>query len=398
MLEKIVIFSDLNLSNRYTRYNLQIYEILRQKSQLPVYLYGSNQPGLHKLIGSHLFISDKISQIKDSLIVLLGYHRSLTNLDPSNEVMYFLEKPFNSTNSLLLPVLNKILTYDAHTAHKISVQVQASGFQTPVIKLYPWFNADNYQIYYRYGNMVGYHEIDDYYLRLFPAAQRINDFRGLYIYAALSKLSSVKDVIAAMLSGIPVIALDEPPFNELITHGYNGYLVRTENDIQTVMNHLKQNRLQIINSARNHLEKLFDPILYYSKFSQVIQGNFYNYNNFKIELSERKWIVRNQILSAGQIEFYPQSFSKSFKTVDLQDFMDIIEYFSKNLFTEVYVFGCEFNEYDLSEIKQISRMINRMGDRARKLHFCLDEVPSQFNKIFEKLSLISVSEGLKQVK
>lgn len=399
MLEKIIVFSDLDLTNRFNRYNLQIYRLLNQRSQLPVYIYGSNHQGLHRVVGSHRFINEKISEIKNSLIILLGYSQTFVDLDQSNQVLYFLEKPFNTKNRLILPRIDKILTYDYCTAYKIAAQVQANGFQTPVAKILPWFSPDNYQ--YNLGflkSKVGYHEIEDYYTSAFNNLTQVTDYRDLWAYAALSKTSSIKDVIASMLSGVPVIAIDEPPFNELIHHGFNGCLVRDLDNIQTVLNFLEKHRFQIVSAANDFLIKIFEPSTYYSRFLQVVNGDFYNLNNFKAKLNEQKWIVRGQILHSGSIEFYPQHFNSGFKIADLQDFMDIIEYFSRQLFTEVYIFGCEFNEYEQQELKLIRRLINRLGDRAKKLFFCLDDVPSRFDKFFDKLGLLSVSEGLKQVK
>lgn len=302
----------------------------------------------------------------------------------------------------MIPALDRIITHDYHTAYQISTQVQKAGFHTPVARLLPWLDPNSYEFTMPNGEVLGYYyEVDGDYIGALTNYRtiRTKEMKNLYAYLCLSQYASIKEALAAMLSGVPVIALDQPPFNELIINGYNGYLIRTMDDIVNVLKFLSRDRPRVANNAQALANAALTPYQYCQQFNSILDGNFYNANTIRIENLRKKWIIPSQVLDTGKVTIIPKRYNETFEIADAQDFYDIIDFFSVQIFSEVYVFGCEFGEYNGEQMIRLDLMINRMGDRARKLYFCMEgEIPSKFNKFFDRLGLISSLEGLKQVR
>jgi len=117
------------------------------------------------------------------------------------------------------------------------------------------------------------------------------------------------------------------------------------------------------------------------------------------ETTKRKWLVRERSFTDKGVEYFPENYRKDLLLIDLNSVEEVIGYFLNQEFSDVYVFGCYLEETpDLQELVNLQRNIIKMGARARRIHFCRDEpIPMAWEKVFARLSVIPIVEGLKQI-
>jgi len=267
-----------------------------------------------------------------------------------------------------------------------------------VISLPPWTDCSNY-IETNSKRTVLYLSDQNWFHKAFTGQTKKRDyFLGCSAYAYATP-DNLYGSIQFLTSGRPVIVANNPIFSEVVINGFNGYIVSDIDEAAQAYNQLKKpsirNKLsyqarelsKAILDHKKYLDKLLKATKLKTKF--LLSGKNYQ---------ERSWIILERYFESGNIKYYPE-YHKSFQKAEVYDFIDIIKFFSTQLFREVYVFGIKFPKYNAAEMQKLRILINRLGNRARKIHFCLDEkIPDDWKNIFTKLSLISVQEGLKQVK
>lgn len=340
-------------------------------------------------------LNPKIKHLKNSTVYIFNFNRNLLNLNRSNKIILMHKGDrFAPQNFLLLPLIDSIIATTQCEALQISWQIKQRGFNTQVTYLLPWCKIKNLtksDIYCPVLNnqfkkaLVG------------KIVQNIDPNANIHIYL---DQTFPYCLLEGMRSGAAIIALDKPPFTEFIIHGHNGYLIRSPGDLTDVFSDIDKNYHWISHNAKMSMNAIFNPTRYLD--SILNPEKLTNVNSLVKVLkkySERTWLVRERILKNGRFTYYPTQYSKDLTVIDLNSVEEILGYFLTQEFEDVYVFGCELPE-ELEEGEEVilQRLIIRLGKRSLKIHFCRDNpVPEVWKRIFKRLSMISINEGLKQV-
>jgi hypothetical protein len=320
-------------------------------------------------------------------------------LDPSNQLTLLARGQTLTKKELrLLPRLNTIVAHTSSAGYQIAWQVKVAGFNTRVIHLLPYIPVPQ----------AIYHPKTIYYDDLGPIPKQffgVHKLQNQHPNARVRiDLGDVKKwpyhIIESMRMGVPPIVWDKPPYSDFIIHGHNGYLIRTPGDIAQILSDLDNTHDWVSTNARNTMNAQYDPVRYYNALTKPERvANLNVLGKIKLEHDDRKWIVRERIFRGARIDYFPKEHHELFQTTDLNSVEEVLEFFSEQLFSEVYVFGCDFPPtLTPEETNRMRRLINGLGVYSRKLHFCVDTpMPDDWLPLFGKLSVISVQEGLKQV-
>jgi len=332
---------------------------------------------------------------KDSIVVSSEFNKSL---DPSNQLVLLARgDKLTSKERMFLPNLKGIIAHTQSAAYKIAWQVKATGFATPIISLLPYVTVPknitpNKSIYY---DNLG--PVPDVFFNKYKI-QNINPNAKLRI--DLSEPEGFPyHILESMAMGVPPVVWDQPPYSDFIIHGHNGYLIQNTGELSPILD-AKDHSLIAMN-ARNTINSIYNPIRYYN--SLIKRPNNLNIlSKIKLEHEERKWIVRERIFKGNEIEFFPKDFNPLLQEISLNNVEEVLEHFSGQNFSDVYVFGCDFPTHlEPEDINRIRGLINQLGPYKLKLHFCIDynliKLSDEWIRLCSKLSLISVQEGLKQV-
>jgi hypothetical protein len=370
--------------------NLVIYTTVQDQKTL----------NLHSFLSKHapcpVQLNPSIKSIKNSTVFISGFNRGLLSLDASNKIIMMTRKSqLGSQDFLLLPMVDVIISNTQYEAIQLSWQLRCKGFKTRVTHLLPWYERSHLtqgEIYCPDTGKYAAQLVNQTTQRIDPKAQ---------IRMCLTPEKIIPDyIIEGMVSGAICIALDQPPFNELITHGHNGYLIRNPGDLVDILENIRTNKAWVSNAARASMSALLKPTRYLD--SLLYPEKLSNINHFEKtpkDYSERSWLVRERSFNNGKLSYSPTNYSKDFNVIDLSTIEEVLSYFLTQEFSHVYVFGCELSEILSSEDEvQLQRIIIKMGKRSLRVHFCRDKpVPPAWKRIFTRLSTISVEEGLKQV-
>lgn len=342
--------------------NVELYKLFRDHSQYKTsILYPKTDHGrLWKSIGKCNIINIPLHTIKDSLILLCGYNRAFLSLGTFNKVIYFQRGFIPDPNELLLAsTVETIVCQSACSAYQTAHKLANSNIRTKIKYLYPWAST--------------------------PSAIT-------YDAKAILETDQLFEAIQGMSAGKTIIAPDRPPFSDLISHGFNGYLYTSQEDLNHIRSEALSTSTFVGSNARANLRAMMEPHRYLARLLSPDTISLPSLPTVKT-----KWIVQQRILESGRISLFPDKFSPEFQIMLLHDPLSILYDLSTKPFDEVYIFGPEFNDPSPQEIFEIRTLINAMGSKALKIHFCIDEIPPKWQPILKKLSTISVEEGLKQV-
>lgn len=322
------------------------------------------------------------------------YRRDLTNLQNTNKLI-LLQKENKLANKiwLLLPSVDYIITDTYEQGLHISAQLISKGFNKRIINLYPWSipkNLNDNHIFYdgekKFENILQDRKIQ----RNDPKAP---------IRILMTKNTDVHEIVEGMLSGAVILAPDCHPYNNLIIDEYNGFLIRTPSDIIKAFKKIDKNKEWISYRAKTVMETKLNPTKYLNSLLYPEQLESIKLEQIKVESKDRRWLVRERIFQNGKLKYYPEIYGPNFNVIDLTEIQEILSYFLTQQFSEVYIFGCDIpKELNKKDAAQLTKMLNKIGSRSMKIHFCRDEsIPQSWQKIFSKLSVISIEEGSKQV-
>jgi hypothetical protein len=336
----------------------------------------------------------KLESVKNSTIILTKYFQKFHDFDASNRIVLICQQEqLNNDEILMMPLVDTVVARSGFEGTNIAWQLRCHGFTTRVISLPPPMKpletTKNKSLYFT--------ALDQRNRLAFTGYELQNTNPDAYAHVHLGEGRWPDSIITSLASGIPVITNDRHPLSEFITHGLDGYLIRSPGDIVRALKDLKENHGWISFRARSRMSTLLDPARY---LETLLNPEGYTLNRFpaKTDLNERTWIVRDRTLSGGSIKYFPKKYREDIEDISLDSLEEILEYFLTQHFSHVYVFGCELEEMDIRTLIRIKGMIRSLGRRARNIHFCYDNpVTKDLTQIFRKLSVISVEEGLKQV-
>lgn len=394
-MDEIILFTNIAPNNLQTQRDLEFGKLIHEYSQydISVYYKGHNRGLIWNSIGNIKIFNKPIRSITNKIVLLFGYSEYFLDLHHSNKIIYLARKPhLNKNEILLLGKLNHIIAESKNDSFQLQSQVSQYRNNLIVSNLLPWTDSKKYKISQYEQNSIGVGDI--HWNR-----QLFNSFKTHKLIHPTANFciepSTRYETIKCGLLGRPLIT---SPKNDLIISGFNGYVAHDTGEVIAAINALSKldHARELGFNSRKYFQALLDPNQYLKRFNQIIDNKISSLSPLKIN-SCQDWIIKEKVLSQGQFKYFPEKLNKKFKTVDLQDFNEIIEFFSKRHFGEVYIFGFCFPEYDYVEMHKARSITKRLGKRGLKIHFCLDEqIPSAWRNIFNNLSVISTEEGLKQ--
>lgn len=352
---------------------------------------------LRKYASCPIELNPEIKTIKDSTVYISGFNKSLLNLHKSNKIILLARsKELTSLEHLLLPITDTIIVSTIYEAFQLSWQLKCKKFNNKVVTVPPLakkFAISNSDAYYE--------KLSDWHKKALNGLplQNVDPTAGVYIN--LGEESTLpKQMIASMLSGAIPIVLDLPLYAEFITNGHNGYLIRSSNDIVEALEGLTNRKEWLSYNAKTTVEALLNPTRYLNAI--LHPENLTNINFFEkatLSLNSRIWLVREHSFNQGYSTYFPSSYRKDLTVIDLNSLIEVLNYFSAQEFNEVYVFGIDLpSELSSKDEIDLQRQLIKLGNRSLKIHFCRnDPIPASYHKIFSKLSILSIEEGLKQV-
>lgn len=338
-------------------------------------------------------LNPPIKSVKNSIVYITGFNKSLISLDNSNKII-LLRNTLNNKDFLILPIINTIISNSQFNATQISWKLRSKGFKTQVSYLTPW--AENTPI--KLEDNVYHPQMNDKMIKFLVGHTVQNSNPNSKIVVTID--NDINElIIKSLLNGSIVIGPNHPPLNELIIHGHNGFLFNNFNDLTDIINELNKNYNWISHNARMSISSLLKSDRYLEHL--LYPENFVNINQFEqyVASSERKWLIRSRRFEEGKVHYFPSKYSKAFNVIDLNTIEEVLSYFVTQQFGEVYVFGIDLvDKLSRSDEAQLQRLIIRLGKRSLKMHFCRDKpIPKSWTRIFNKLSIVSIKEGLKQV-
>jgi hypothetical protein len=389
MPKQIAIFSNANATNHHDRKVLELMMVLRKHAPYPV-----------------TFNTD-CRKLENSIVIISGHNSKFRAISKTNQVVFLARSGvLGFKEVLLLPRIDVIVAYTRTEAAQLSWQIRSYGYNTKVVVIPPYCESLGRSI--GLSETISYSKLDKKYRRALTGINCVKVEKikpGRHDIFAHVHLTDSKDgwaylALEAMAAGIPPIINAHHPMSEYITHGFNGFLVKKLDDVVRALGDLKLRRQIISKNCHKTAKALLSPIRYIEDFSNLDEcENLNTFGPIKIEHQDRKSIIREKTLRGRDQVYFPEVYDHSMQTIDLVEIIDILEYFSARLFADVYVFGCELPEwYGSADIIHVNSLVSKLGNRARRIHFCRDEaVPHQWAAAFQKLSLISVEEGLKQI-
>ena len=397
-MRKVIIFTPISNEIALNR-NLQIYWLLKKHSNYEVSIYNQNNDA--KFDHFYRTYNQPIRSIKNTIILLFGYHKDLLSLHSSNRIIYFARSAnLYPLEILLLPKINHIIAETNYEKYNLAWQAKYYSENIKVSKLIPWVNSKKYKFKPLYQGDTIYcsdTKINESYFDPYKI-----EYKNYYpenqarYYLTNNKLYSA---IQFMLEGKPVIS--SPMLEDIIINGYTGYTVRTTYDLHFAINQLKnKNQLgKLANNSRDLIQTLLEPKEYVKSLTNILEDRIIEPDLFrkqKIPKSEQKIIIREKILKRGKFEFFPKEFNKSLEEFQSNDINEILEELSERQFEQVYIFNPEFPNYSQEEMSQTKKLLNSLGNRAYKIFvYNDDEIPSDWKFFFQKISCLPIKEGLK---
>lgn len=378
MINNIAVYTGPSASE-HNRKIVELYQFLKEYSSIPTNL----NPEPNKLQNSYVFTSN--------------YRGDLLNLDDSNKLIYMCRgSQIQGKQWLLMPSVDLVITNTYYEGLHISWQLQSKGFNTRVIHLIPWSIPKPLK-----GESIYYHALESRYRNAFWGRELQNTNPQAPIRVILTEKDKAwpYNVIEGMLSGAVMIVPDRPPYNEFIIDGYNGFLVRNPGDVVRALRKIDENQYWISYNAKNTIHAQLNHTKYLDTLLHSNEAPEVKLKPIVVESNQRRWLVRERTFQDGALKFFPERHGPNFTVIDLTEIQEILGYFLTQSFAEVYIFGADIPEQvEKKDLIQLMRMLNRIGSRSMKIHFCRDEpIPQTWEKVFARLSIISVEEGLKQV-
>lgn len=380
-MAEIVLFTSLHQADN--AFQFDFCKLLTLYSKHTVYLYYPNE-NRSKIWNSlpKIKIWDKpIRSLTNKTIILFGYSSTFLDLDASNKIIYLTMKDYLSDLQLtLISKLSGVIAPTVHGANFIAHQAMSYNLQLSTTNLIPWLDAKNYQITKQIKGKAAtlpYNKGDQ---------------------ASYGVVDNVSDILQLMLSGKPVIAPCQ--FQELVINNYNGFIASTPHEVLISSKKINSiDTMEFGKRSRQIVEALLSPMDYIRKLDEYLEKLPILPRPTIKDSAHRKWVITNKVMQNGVVFNLPQEIDSVFSTIEYTDILTVLNFLANQVFAEAYVFGFEFPNCSAQELNQLKILTHRLGDRAKKIFFCIDSpVPSEWTAIFNNLGIMTQTEGLKQVK
>tara|TARA_R100001244_G_scaffold25113_4_gene25615 strand:- start:72386 stop:73492 length:1107 start_codon:yes stop_codon:yes gene_type:complete len=368
-----------------------LYKLFNNFSDYDTYIYyeGSEKSKIWNQVSNSKIISKSPSAFKDALILLCGYNPSLANLDRSNRVFYFVQgRKLESRELTLLPILDTVVVDSLDSAYIVQSQMGPYKNKVRVVVLPAWWDTQPEE----YPSVVNakvcnYDEIFGHALNSIPRCKE--DHKAWMIVNP-----ETVEVLKYMAMGKPVLAPDKTPYSSLIINGFNGFLISKPGDVSTSIRQLKRNRKEISLNAKAAARAILSPAKYLDKLLNSV-----GVEPLPEPSKPSRWVIKERYFADGGIGFRPETIGAEFRDAEVYDLIEILEFLAIKKFRDAFVFGFDFPIYDAIEMGRVKTLLKILGENSLNIRFCLDgDIPPEWVNIFKKLSVVSVEEGLKQVR
>ena len=418
MLNNVIIAADLRPNSPNRAIALGLYCVLERTDRKPAFLSTGDQLKLFKEEEyKHLNTVSDISTARNSFIILLREVKNYYEIDRSNKVIYYAAGPLiDYFISFILPRVDVIITTNYALAFRLIAICKQTNINIPVYRMSPFYDIDQLPLANNSTGtalVVGEHKILDSLNRYDKLkyeilgnqklinGKKIENVQDLTKYNYLIYTGNTNDnlVYEAMLSGLIVIAPNRLPFNEIIVDSINGYLMSSEEDIGRALSNDESLIITNLVSMRNN----FNYGYWIEQLISTINGA--GAQDVRDVLGDaitpmRRWIIPKMILQGDEEVKIPSIYDKnSFKMIDEQDIEYILTFFASQPFRDVYVFGWEFGQKEITRVNRIKNLIRALGSRILNIYWCTDiAIQGDWSEIFNGLSIITTTEGLKRVR
>lgn len=352
---------------------------------------------LSKVSPISVSLNPKVQIVQNANVFIDYYHRDFLSLDKSNNIYLICDRPsIKGKTWMLVPSIKGVIAASYNDGLNISWQLQSKGFNKRIVNLLPWCHSEPKQL------KKGIHcvSLSSKYKKALLGKSQTTDL-DVYTYVWLTEQDNAwpYEIVEAMHRGSIPIVSNRAPFNEFIINGHNGFLINKPGDIINALKEIESKQHWLSYNAKASINALYDSTRYLESILYPEELPNIKLNPAPITFSRRKWLVRDRVFKSGKLEYFPKDYASEFVLVDLDDIQEILNFFQMQEFGEAYVFGCDIPEELIKRDElQLLKSLSKLGRRSLQIHFCRNnQVPEAWSKVFSKLSIISVEEGLKQV-
>jgi hypothetical protein len=300
-------------------------------------------------------------------------------IDESNKIICFSAGDLHPGFVVTGHAVDCFVSFGNRSAYKTANILKQMGINRPVYKVFPWVDT------------IGIKKHDN---------------------IPFGKVSSEDDMglrsaLRLMASKALVVVPNKSPFTDIIVDGWNGVIFRRDieqldeskwREIRGTLN--VDDARKMVETASEMVERLLEKNHYRKVFADsIIEGHGFDHNEpwISIKLGKgHRWITPNKEASGGEIIQTPAEIGPEFKVMNLSTLEGYLDRFANMRFEDVHIFDAIVESMDGPTTGKINRLISMLGDRIKKIYFCLDE-PPEWAEVSSRLIFIPVSEGLKQV-
>lgn len=350
--------------------------------------------------------SQRIYMQKETLFIALGPIPHALPVDGSSRLIFIPRLSLSADGVNTARKSNVVIAHSIYAAHIIGIDLQSHNVQTPICYLPPYIDLDHYKFnrcHTRASHIACHIE------GALPNLEEISYFTTtdntwmnkaqFYFHIGDVPMLWDRHAYVAMANGIPVIAENRGCYSEFIINGYNGYLIEHFNNIHDIK--VNDDYETIAINARAMVSRLCEEATYFSQLEEIAWdqgGQNINFPLKHIRPPEKEWIVRDRHLKDGKLIFWPVQFRKSLNELRSNNIIDILRALSNGQFRDAYIFGVDFGDDDIYTVGRVKLIVKSLGEKARSVHFCMDEnnIPTRWRRVLESMSIISLREGLRQ--
>ncbi len=330
----------------------------------------------------------KLSSIKNEIILIDSYTRELPVL--KNCKIYLFSYDGNISGSMALPYLTGVIVPDVWAFRKAISCLVRSNSNKPVYILPPYVDPDEFMIP-KGGNTINC--IGDHPGISHKAVVRnslTSDNIKSSVCTLITTYCGMLPILKSNLGGRPIISTNSPQFINCISN--NGFLLNNWNEFEVALNKAvsEDTYHYCVSYARSIVNNCINTL------RAIISEDYIAEHTPQIDLG--LWYIPYMIMSDLESEIVPKIVDPRYKEAKAGNIIEILDFFSKNFFREVYVFDYEHLEYSSLHANRIRKQLNLLGPKARKIHFCVDYIDDKWDQVFDLLSVMSVAEGERQVR
>jgi hypothetical protein len=296
-----------------------------------------------------------------------------------NKLIFFSDGDIPPSTVLAANIIDFFVAFGSRSAYKLANKLKSLNIGKPVYKINPWVNVEGIKKYES------------------PPMGKVSGTGDM----------GLRSVIRLMAAGAVVVVPNQSPFTDVVTDRFNGLVykkdtITLDNDALVEMGSLlPASEAQGIAARAMEFAKIYsDTDHYKALFDSVIDGHGLDHNEPWIRVETEggaRWIIPKETMVSGDYVVVPPSHDEAFRTLKVLSLVQLLDYFSRMRFKDAYVFDVLLEELDEHALGRVNRFLSILGERAKNIFFCLEEVPEEWSGISQKLAFMPVSEALKQI-